>query len=48
MGELRLYAVGIDEVRGMFGASPLVAEHLREDHRRAERDAGKDVFPRHR
>ncbi|MGH3339355.1 MAG: DUF7691 family protein [Propionibacteriaceae bacterium] len=35
MGELRLYAVGIDEVRGMFGASPLVAEHLREVARRA-------------
>jgi hypothetical protein len=30
MGELRLYAVGIEEVRGMFGASPQVAEHLRE------------------
>jgi hypothetical protein len=35
MGELRLYAVGIDEVRGMFGASPQVAEHLREVARRA-------------
>ena len=35
MGELRLYAVGIEEVRGMFGASPLVAEHLREVARRA-------------
>jgi hypothetical protein len=30
MGELRLYAIGIEEVRGMFGASPGVAEHLRE------------------
>jgi hypothetical protein len=35
MGELRLYAVGIDEVRGMFGASPQVAEHLGEVARRA-------------
>src|SRR4029434_7755841 len=35
MGALRLYRVGIDEVRGMFGASPLVAEHLREVARRA-------------
>jgi hypothetical protein len=30
-----LYAVGIEEVRGMFGASPPVAEHLREVARRA-------------
>src|SRR5215210_3867981 len=29
MGELRLYAIGLEEVRGMFGASPAVAEHLR-------------------
>jgi hypothetical protein len=35
MGELRLYAVGIEEVRGMFGASPQVAEHLREVASRA-------------
>src|SRR5829696_1444689 len=35
MGELRLYAVGVDEVRGMFGASPPIAEHLREVARRA-------------
>ena len=35
MGELRLYAVGIEEVRGMFGASPPVAEHMREVARRA-------------
>jgi hypothetical protein len=35
MGELRLYAIGIDEVRGMFGASPGVAAHLREVARRA-------------
>src|SRR4029453_16074885 len=35
MGELRLYAIGIDEVRGMFGASPQVAEHLREVAHRA-------------
>jgi hypothetical protein len=35
MGELRLYAIGIDEVRGMFGASPQVADHLREVAQRA-------------
>jgi hypothetical protein len=35
MGELRLYAVGVEEVRGMFGASPPIAEHLREVARRA-------------
>ncbi|HET9302825.1 MAG TPA: hypothetical protein VFO20_08615 [Propionibacteriaceae bacterium] len=35
MGELRLYAVGIEEVRSMFGASPQVADHLREVARRA-------------
>ncbi|HEU4907462.1 MAG TPA: hypothetical protein VFT17_01220, partial [Propionibacteriaceae bacterium] len=35
MGELRLYAVGIEEVRGMFGASPQVAEHLRAVAQRA-------------
>jgi hypothetical protein len=29
MGELRLYAIGIAEVRGMFGAPPQVAAHLR-------------------
>ena len=29
MGELRLYAIGIDEVRGMFGASPPEQERLR-------------------
>src|SRR4029453_5979548 len=29
MGELRLYAIGIEEVRGMFGAPPQVADHLR-------------------
>lgn len=29
MGVLRLYAIGIDEVRGMFGASPEDAERLR-------------------
>jgi len=29
MGELRLYAVGLDEVRGIFGASPETAAHLR-------------------
>lgn len=30
MGELRLYAVGMDEVRGIIGASPATAERLRE------------------
>jgi hypothetical protein len=35
MGELRLYAIGIEEVRGMFGASPQVADHLREVAQRA-------------
>lgn len=29
MGELRLYAIGIAEVRGMFGAGPEQTEHLR-------------------
>ena len=29
VGELRLYAIGLEEVRSMFGASPPVAEHLR-------------------
>jgi hypothetical protein len=29
MGELRLYAVGLDEVRGVFGASPELAPRLR-------------------
>ena len=35
MDELRLYALGIDEVRGMFGAPPQVAEHLRAVAQRA-------------
>ena len=35
MGELRFYALGIDEVRSMFGASPAVADHLREVARHA-------------
>jgi hypothetical protein len=35
MDELRLYAVGLDEVRGMFGASPQVADHLRQVAQRA-------------
>ena len=30
MGELRLYAIGIDELRGMFGASPEAADQLRQ------------------
>lgn len=30
MGELRLYAIGLDEVRDMFGAGPAEAERLRE------------------
>lgn len=29
MGELRLYAIGIDEVRSMFGATPAERERLR-------------------
>ena len=29
MGELRLYAIGIDEMRGMFGAAPPEQERLR-------------------
>ena len=35
MGELRLYAVGLDEVRGIFGAPEDRAAHLREVARRA-------------
>jgi hypothetical protein len=35
MGELRLYAIGIEEVRGMFGAPVAVAEHLRQVAQRA-------------
>ena len=35
MGELRLYAVGLDEVRGVFGAPDGQAAHLREVARRA-------------
>jgi hypothetical protein len=35
MDELRLYAIGLDEVRGMFGASPPVADHLRQVAQRA-------------
>lgn len=34
MGELRLYAIGIEEMRGIIGAGPLTAE-LREAARRA-------------
>ena len=30
MGELRLYAIGADELRGMFGASPEAADQLRQ------------------
>ncbi|MFZ2260581.1 MAG: hypothetical protein WAV52_07565 [Luteococcus japonicus] len=30
MGELRMYAIGIDEVRDMFGATPAVAGTLRQ------------------
>jgi hypothetical protein len=40
MGELRLYAVGIEEVRGMFGASPQLAEHLRAVAQRAFAPSG--------
>jgi len=35
MGELRLYAIGIDEVRGMFGARPDDQQRLREVATRA-------------
>ncbi len=35
MGELRLYAIGLSEVRGVFGASSASADHLRELARRA-------------
>jgi hypothetical protein len=35
MGELRLYAIGIDEVRDMFGAPAETAERLREQARAA-------------
>jgi hypothetical protein len=35
MGELRLYAVGLDEVRAVFGAPEDQATHLREVARRA-------------
>ncbi len=35
MGELRLYAVGMSEVRGIFGASASTADHLRELAQRA-------------
>ncbi len=40
MGELRLYAVGIEEVRGMLGASPQLAEHLRAVAQRAFAPSG--------
>ncbi len=30
MGEIRLYAIGIDEMRAVFGAPPRTAEHLRQ------------------
>ena len=35
MGEVRFYAIGIAEMRGIFGASEATAEHLREIARRA-------------
>ena len=35
VGELRLYAVGVEEVRGISGASPAVADHLRQLAQRA-------------
>lgn len=40
MGELRLYAVGMDEVRGIFGASSPTADHLRELAQHALTPAG--------
>lgn len=35
MGELRLYAIGVDELRGVFGSPPATADHLREIAERA-------------
>jgi hypothetical protein len=40
MGELRLYAIGIDEMRGIVGAAPQQAEQLRELAHRAFAPAG--------
>lgn len=40
MGELRLYAVGMDEVRAIFGAAPSTADHLRQLAQRALTPAG--------
>jgi hypothetical protein len=45
MGELRLYAIGIDEVRGMFGARPDDQQRLREVAARALAPA-QDTAPR--
>jgi hypothetical protein len=45
MGELRLYAIGIAEVRGMFGASPQVAEHLRAVAQQAYAPRGAEGSP---
>lgn len=38
MGELRLYAIGVDELRDLFGATPAVAARFRE--------VAADAFPR--
>ncbi len=35
MGELRLYAIGVDELRGIFAAPPATADHLRQVAERA-------------
>ena len=40
MGELRLYAIGIDEMRGIVGAAPQQAQQLRELAHRAFAPAG--------
>ena len=45
MGELRLYAIGIEEVRGMFGAPPQVAEHLRAVAQRALAPSSTESHP---
>lgn len=42
MGELRLYAIGVDELRGMFGASPEAADQLRQFAAAALAPSGAD------
>jgi hypothetical protein len=41
MGELRLYAIGIEEMRGIVGAAPQQAQQLRELAHRAFAPAGR-------